>query len=78
MSFTQAAYLVLKNEGKPLTSKEIAHRAISQGLIKTDGKTPSSTMWVSLYAENKRKSKAGKPLRFKQGTLRVWGLTEWE
>ncbi len=77
-SFTQAAYLILKNEGKPLTSLELTHRAIEQGLITTKGKTPSATMWASLYTENRRKSKAGKPLRFKQGKLRVWGLTEWE
>ena len=82
-SFTQAAYEILKVEGKPLSTKNILEKALSKGIIKTNGKTPEQTLWSSLYSENKRrleshsKGKVPKP-RFKRDKNGVWSLTEWD
>jgi hypothetical protein len=74
-SFTEAAYIILKTEGKPLHSDEITRRAIAQNMIATNGKTPAGTMRASLYLENKRKIKSGKNTRFKQLPNNMWELS---
>jgi restriction system protein len=65
-SFTEAAYTILKAEGKPLTSQEITKRALEQKLIISQGKTPERTMWSSMFLENKRRLKRNQLPRFKQ------------
>lgn len=58
-SFKQAAYEVLKEARKPLTSGEITRLAIDKNLIKTSGATPQRTMYTELYRDirkNGRKS----------------------
>ena len=77
-SFVEAAYTILKSEGKPLSTREITIRAINDYLIKRQGKTPITTMWESLYLENKRRQIRKQPTRFRQIENYVWGLTEWE
>jgi hypothetical protein len=37
-SFTNAAYSILKEQGKPLSALEITDRALKRGLIATKGK----------------------------------------
>lgn len=54
MRFLDAALLVLAREEMPMTSVEIAGRAISAGLITTGGRTPEATMAAALYVEAKR------------------------
>ena len=49
-----AAYQVLKEAGKPLHPKEIAHRALAAGLWTTTGKTPWDTISSSIYEDIKR------------------------
>lgn len=76
-SFTNAAYSLLEEEGKPLSAREISKRALNRGLIVTEGKTPHQTMWTSLYLENKRRLARGEVPRFKQYKNRLWGLRNW-
>lgn len=51
MQFKDAAYEVLKKEGKPLHYREIASRAIETGILEPEGKTPGSTMGALLYTD---------------------------
>jgi hypothetical protein len=78
MSFTKAAYEVLKSANCPLHTNEIIRRAIREGMLQTKAKIPRTTMWSSLYLENKRKHEQGKQPRFSQHGNSVWGLTEWD
>ena len=73
-SFTNAAYGILKEEGVPLSAREITKRALNRGLIVTKGKTPYQTMQSSLYLENKRRLARGEIPRFKKYENNVWGL----
>jgi len=76
MSFTRAAYQVLKSVNCPLHVTEILERAMQEGLLKTKGKTPKGTMSASLYLENVRRQKRGEKARFVQHGNNVWGLAE--
>jgi hypothetical protein len=78
MTFTEAAYMILKDARKPLHSREIVEIALNKRLLGSNGKTPWSTMWASLYLENKRREKRGIKPRFVRQSKAVWGLTEWE
>lgn len=51
MQFKDAAYEVLKKEGKPLHYQEIASRALALGILETEGDTPGSTMGALLYTD---------------------------
>lgn len=51
MQFKDAAYEVLKKEGKPLHYREIASRALALGILETEGETPGSTMGALLYTD---------------------------
>ncbi len=75
-SKAEAAYLILKDYGKPLHVKEIIRIALSKSMIETKGKTPESTLGADLYLENKRRTKRGKDLRFAHVGPGIWGLTE--
>jgi len=44
MSFSDAAYRILKYAKIPLTPTEIADRAVKKGLIMTSSKRPGATM----------------------------------
>lgn len=58
LSFTDAAYEVLKDQGRSITLSEITDLAISQGLIKTESKRPKATMGARLR-NDKRFIRAG-------------------
>lgn len=64
MSFCDAAEVILREEGKPLTHKTLANRAIAGNLIHTESKTPHISMHVSLRSEIKRRDERGEPQRF--------------
>jgi HB1, ASXL, restriction endonuclease HTH domain len=49
MTFLEAAEVVLRDAGEPLTYKEITDRALRLGLVETHGKTPAATMNSALY-----------------------------
>ena len=77
MSKTEAAYAILKRTKRLMTAKQIIEIAISEGMIKTKGKTPHQTLNVDMYLENKRRENGNKPKRFKRQEGGRWGLTEW-
>ncbi|PRP80113.1 putative Polycomb group protein ASXL3 [Planoprotostelium fungivorum] len=54
LGFKDSAFEVLKREGKPMSSKEIVDIAIKEGLLITNGKTPSHTLTAILYGEIKK------------------------
>lgn len=63
-SFTTCAEEILKQEpnNAPLHYREITRRAIEQGLLSTQGKTPEASMYAQILSENKRrKARAERP-----------------
>jgi len=58
-SFKDIAYQILKENGRPLHSKEITKIAIGRGWLKTVGKTPEATMNAQLIVDiNSKKEKS--------------------
>lgn len=76
-SKVEAAYLILKDYGKPLYVREVIRIALSKSMIKTKGKTPWATLGADFYNENKRRTKTGESLRFCRLGRGIWGLVEW-
>ncbi len=56
MTFLNAAYKILKENGKPLHSKKVTEIALKRGLLKTAGKTPAATMNALLVLESKKEN----------------------
>lgn len=54
MGVRDAAIEVLKEAGGPLHAREITKRILSQGLWKTNGKTPAATVSARLYSDIKK------------------------
>jgi len=50
-SFKESAIQILQNSGSPLHYKEITERAIKEGLISSEGKTPWATMNAQLSVD---------------------------
>jgi len=71
MNFKQAAIAVLRTANTPLHSEEITTRAIEQGLLETEGKTPEATMAAQLYTDIKQK---GGRSAFVQEGKNIFGL----
>lgn len=77
VSFTDAAYQLLKESGEPRYYRWLAEKAINRGLIATKGKTPERTMYAVLLAEIES-AKPGKRLsRFVRTGRGMFGLAEW-
>ena len=53
MSFSNAAYEILKTSRKPLTPTEIVELAIGRGLIKTRSSRPGGTMASRVWADKR-------------------------
>ena len=51
MQFKDAAYEILKKEGRSLHYTEITNKAIDAGLLETNGDTPQATMGALLYTD---------------------------
>jgi hypothetical protein len=49
MTYFEAALQILKSSPEPLSTREITERALEQGLIVPQGKTPIATMAAVLY-----------------------------
>lgn len=81
-SYLDAAVVVLRDVGWPLTDHEITNEALQRGLINPRGKTPRATMSARLYIEARdnpdgplvRVSEPG-PTRARRGSVR-WALRE--
>jgi len=54
MTYLEAAYIILSEAGRPLHYREIAKRALAQGLIQPTGLTPDATMGSRLYVDTKQ------------------------
>lgn len=74
---TEAAFMILKQNGSPLHVKEIIRIALERQMIETKGKTPWLTLTSDLHSENKRTAKQGRDSRFIRVDAGVWGLVEW-
>lgn len=74
LSFSNAAYEILKHTNEALSSIELVDIALSKGLIETKGKTPEATMSSALYLEGQRK---GNKSRFILIGKDKWALSEW-
>lgn len=74
MSFSEAAYQILKRTGLSLSADEITSAALSGGLISTSGKTPSATMSARLYMDIKDKGNASRFVKAEKGKF---ALKEW-
>jgi len=78
MDFLKAAATILQDAEAPLHYREIADRAIAQGLIKTTGRTPWATMNARLTVDIRARGSASHFQRTAPGmfALRIWGLPE--
>jgi len=75
LSYKEAALEVLRETGRPLHYREIARRAVEQGLINPRGLTPEATMGAQLYTDIKRRRSESVFRREGRG---IFGLAEWE
>lgn len=79
VSFTDAAEAVLDSEahGEPMHYKTIVEKALQRGWVKTSGKTPEATLYVSLISEIERATKRGETPRFSRQLKGLFGLSKW-
>ena len=78
MTFSDAAYKLLKESGEPRHYRWIAEEALRQGLIKSHGKTPESTMYVAIADEIHNEVPGIRPSRFIKTGRGMFGLAEWQ
>ncbi len=64
LSFCDAAERIIRREGKPMSHRELAQKAVTEGLIQTESETPEISMHVSIRSEMKRRNQRGEPQRF--------------
>lgn len=72
--FLDTAYRILKEEGRPLSSKEIVEMAIQRGVLNTKGKTPHQTMKSKLSTDILNRNVGSLFMRTGKGTF---ALREW-
>ena len=79
LSFTDAAERILSESDnqEPLHYKTITQRAIDQGLIRTDGRTPAASMYSMVWGEVRRQEERGQTPRFDWHGRGMVGLTAW-
>lgn len=74
LSYTDAAYEILKQTNEALSSVELVDIALTKGTLETKGKTPEATMGASLYLECQRRNNES---RFVKVGRDKWALSEW-
>lgn len=72
MTYLDAAYDILKAEGKPLHYEAITQAALDRELITPQGQTPAATMGSRLYTDTLQEG--SRFVRVGRGTF---GLAEW-
>ena len=79
LSFTDAAEQILLQSlsREPLHYSTITELALDQGLIRTEGRTPSATMYSVILSEIRRHEARGESPRFVQHGRGLVGLTIW-
>jgi len=78
MTFTDAAYQLLKGSGEPRHYRWLTEEALKRGLIATEGKTPADTMYASIFTEIKNEIPGKRPSRFVKTGRGMFGLAEWQ
>lgn len=78
-SFTNCAQKVLEQFGnkKPMHYRIITKKAIAEGWLLSNGKTPEASMYAQLITEIKRQQKRGELPRFVQHGRGYVGLRQW-
>ncbi len=83
LSMYEAATLLLREAGHPMTAADLTRLALDRALIETHGKTPVESMASALYS--RAKDDEGSPIvkvalpglvRSRRGSVK-WGLREW-
>ena len=79
LSFTDAAELVLSqsNNQEPMHYGAITQRALDQGLICTQGRTPAASMNTGVLTEIRRQEERGESPRFVRHGRGMVGLAAW-
>ena len=79
LSFTDAAEQILlqSRSREALHYGTITKRALEQGLIRTEGRTPSASMYSMILTEIRRRDGRGETQRFVQHGRGVVGLASW-
>jgi len=78
MTFTDAAYTLLKESGKPRHYRWLTEEGIQRGLISTEGKTPEATMYASIFSEINSEIPGKKITRFTKTGRGMFSLAEWQ
>lgn len=78
-SFAEAAEKVLEqfSNKRPMHFRDITKKALEQGWLDTEGKTPDATMGAQIYTAIKRAQRRGEQPRFIQHGKGVFGLSKW-
>ena len=78
-SFAEAAEKVLEqfSNKRPMHFRDITKKALEQGWLDTEGKTPDATMGAQIYMAIKRAQRRGEQPRFIQHGKGVFGLSKW-
>lgn len=78
-SFTEAAEQVLGRFGdkQPMHYRTITEKALDQGWLTTEGKTPEATMYAQIITEIRRYQKRGEQPRFVQHGRGYVSLSRW-
>jgi len=78
-SFTKSAAKVLDKfaDNRPMHYKAITTKAIEQGWLATEGKTPEISMYAQIITEIRRQQKRGEQPRFVQHGRGYFGLSRW-
>ena len=79
VSFTDAAEQVLNEspDHKPMHYAAITQQTLERGLIHTEGRTPSATMYSMILTEIRRREARGESPRFVQHGRGMVGLAAW-
>ena len=79
LSFTDAAEQILLQSlsREPLHYSIITELALDRGLIRTEGRTPSATMYSVILSEIRRRDARGESPRFVQHGRGLVGLASW-
>lgn len=80
MTYLEAAEVILREAGRPMTAAEVTTQAVQRCFIKPVGKTPTATMTATLYVKvaaqpdgHIRKLAAPGPTPARRGSVRwVW------
>ena len=79
MSFTDAAERILNQsrDREPVHYADITERALSQRLVRTEGRTPAATMYAMILTQIRRHEARGEMPRFVNHGRGMVGLTAW-